>query len=106
MRYVIIGASAAGLTAAKTLRQWEPDGEITVISIDTKVHSRCMLHLYLSGERTAEEINFVPESFFTANRIKWLAGEEVVKVDTQENQVWLACGAFVPYYRLLIATGG
>ncbi len=105
MRYVIIGASAAGLTAAKTLRQWEPDGEITVISIDTKVHSRCMLHLYLSGERTAEEINFVPESFFTANRIKWLAGEEVVKVDTQENQVWLACGAFVPYDRLLIATG-
>ena len=29
MRHLIIGASAAGITAAKTIRQWEPDDEIT-----------------------------------------------------------------------------
>ena len=105
MRYVIIGASAAGLTAAKTLRQWDPQGEITVLSVDTQVHSRCMLHLYLSGRRTAQGINFVPQNFFETNGIRWLAGEEVVRVDTQNNQVWLECGAFVPYDRLLIASG-
>mgnify|MGYP007128031303 FL=1 len=33
-------------------------------SADEQVHSRCMLHKYLSHERTAEELSFVEEDFF------------------------------------------
>ena len=105
MRHLIIGASAAGITAAKTIRQWEPDDEITVVSADTQVHSRCMLHHFLSGHRTAEGINFVAEDFFEKNRIRWLKGERVDRVDTAANLVHLDCGAEVPYDRLLIASG-
>lgn len=105
MRHIIIGASAAGLTAAKTIRQWEPQDEITVISVDTQVHSRCMLHKFLSHERTAQGINFVKESFFDENRIRWVKGETVTRVDTAQNTVYLGCGAQLPYDKLLIATG-
>lgn len=105
MRHVIIGASAAGLTAAKTIRQWEPQDEITVVSVDMRVHSRCMLHKFLSGERTAEGINFVKESFFEDNRVRWVKGERVTRVDTAASMVYLACGAELPYDKLLIATG-
>ena len=61
-RFVIIGAGAAGITAAKTLRDFCPEDIITVISTDEKVHSRCMLHKYLGHERDAEGINFVPHA--------------------------------------------
>ena len=40
------------------------DAQITMISADEQVHSRCMLHKYLSHERTAEELSFVEEDFF------------------------------------------
>ena len=105
MKHVIIGASAAGLTAAKTIRQWEPEDQITVISIDTQVHSRCMLHHFLGKHRTAEGINFVPKDFFESNEIQWLKGEKVVGVDTKQNKVQLECGKEVSYDRLLIASG-
>ena len=42
-RFVIIGAGAAGITAAQTLRELRPDDLITVLSTDERVHSRCML---------------------------------------------------------------
>ena len=43
MRHLIIGASAAGITAAKTLRTLKKEDEIVLLSSDTDVHSRCML---------------------------------------------------------------
>ena len=77
MGYVILGVGAAGITAAKTIRKADKETEITMISTDEQVHSRCMLHKYLSHERTAEELNFVPEDFFEANHINWIKGKTV-----------------------------
>ena len=74
-KYVIIGAGAAGVMAADRLRVMDEGGEITVISVDEHVHSRCMLHKYLGHERTVEEINFVPEDFFEKRDIRWVKGE-------------------------------
>ena len=51
MRHIIIGAGAAGIQAAKTIRANQPDAAIVMISTDSFVHSRCMLHRYLSHER-------------------------------------------------------
>ncbi|MDK2812202.1 MAG: hypothetical protein PWQ78_412, partial [Petrotoga sp.] len=34
MRYVIVGASAAGLNAARTLESLDPQGEITILSAE------------------------------------------------------------------------
>lgn len=104
-RYVIIGAGPAGIAAAKSIRKMEPDAPITLISVDGKVHSRCMLHKYLAGERNAERINFVPPDFFERTAVRWVSTEEVVRVDTQNKMVHLACEAYLPYDKLLIATG-
>ena len=57
--YIILGASAAGINAAKTLRELDENAKITVISKDEKIYSRCMLHHVISDHRTVEEINFV-----------------------------------------------
>lgn len=105
MEYVILGAGAAGITAAKTLRKADQNGKITVISTDTQVHSRCMLHKYLSHERDAEGISFIEPDFFEKNAIAWLFGRTVSRLDTQGKKVFTDQGEEISYDRLLIATG-
>lgn len=105
MEYVILGAGAAGITAAKTIRKADREGKITVISTDTQVHSRCMLHKYLSHERDAAGISFINPDFFEKNQIIWLPGKTVNRLDTQGKKVYTDQGDEISYDRLLIATG-
>lgn len=105
MEYVILGAGAAGITAAKTIRKADREGKITVISTDTQVHSRCMLHKYLSHERDAAGISFIDPDFFGKNQITWLPGKTVSRLDTQGKKVYTDQGDEMSYDRLLIATG-
>ena len=105
MKHVIIGMGAAGITAAKTIRELHQEDKITIISMDDQVHSRCMLHRYISGERKAEDLSFVPEDFFVTNRIDLLKEEEVVHINEDKKEVELKSGNFISYDRLLIATG-
>lgn len=105
MEYVILGAGAAGITAAKTIRKADSEGKITVISTDTQVHSRCMLHKYLSHERDAAGISFIDPDFFEKNQITWLPGKTVNRLDTQGKKVYTGQGDEISYDRLLIATG-
>ena len=76
-----------------------------MISVDEKPHSRCMLHKYLSHERDEDGINFVPGDFFEKNHITQVAGERVVKLDTENKQVVCDKGTVCSYDKLLIATG-
>ena len=105
MQYVILGAGAAGIMAAKTIRKTDAQGEITVISTDTQVHSRCMLHKFLSHERSAEGISFIESDFFEANKIIWLKGKTVNRLDTVNKKVFTEDGDEIGYDKLLIATG-
>lgn len=86
MNYVIIGTGAAGIMAAKEIRKLKKDAQITMISADEQVHSRCMLHKYLSHERTAEELSFVEEDFFEKNQIAEVYGHIEV-IDTANQMV-------------------
>ncbi len=49
-KYVVIGASAAGCNAIKEIRRLKPESEITLISIDTAVYSRCILYHPSEGD--------------------------------------------------------
>lgn len=105
MKYVVIGASAAGLSAAKMLRQQDPAGQISVISFDTDIHSRCMLHHYLGKVKTKEQLRFVPADFFEKNKINFLQGERVKAVVPEKNHLLLMDGTEIGYDKLLIASG-
>lgn len=105
MRHVVIGASAAGIKAAALLRGFDKEAEITLISQDTQVYSRCMLHLKLAGQRDDERLSFVDQDFFAANRIAWMSGETVSEVLPSIHAVHLESGKVVPYDKLLIASG-
>lgn len=103
-KYVVLGASAAGINAVKTLRELDQEGDIILISKDEKIYSRCMLHHVISNHRTVEEINFVDEKFIDDNKIKWIKNQEVKGIDEKAKLVELE-GKIIEYDKLLIATG-
>ncbi|AWI05134.1 NAD(P)/FAD-dependent oxidoreductase [Clostridium drakei] len=105
MQYLIIGASAAGINAAKTLRTLDKDSEITIISKDTSVYSRCMLHKSLDGSRTLKELSFIEEDFFEKYNINWIKNAAVSDIDIDNKKVLIEDKSSYKFDKLLIASG-
>ena len=105
MAYVVVGASAAGINAAKTLREINKDIEIILVSKDEYVYSRCILHHFLDGRRDIEDLDFSPGEFFKKYDIKWIKGVEVTGIDTKEKKLKLDNGEDLPYEKVVLATG-
>ncbi|MGL5721501.1 MAG: NAD(P)/FAD-dependent oxidoreductase [Brevinema sp.] len=105
MKYLILGASAAGLNGAEAIRRADPKGEITLVSTDTEIYSRCMLHYFVSGHRSLESLNFKSPNFFDEFKIKWIKGVSATSLDTANKQVRLSDNTVQSFDKLLIATG-
>lgn len=105
MRFVVIGASASGMSAAKTLRELDKNCEITLISKDEYVYSRCILHHYISKHRGIEQLNFTDKKFFENYNINWIKGIGVSKVIDTESKVVLSNNKEINYDKLIIASG-
>lgn len=105
MAYVIVGASASGINAARTLREHDKDAEIILISKDDHVYSRCILHHFLDGRRDIEDLDFSPDNFFEMYKIKWIKGVEVIGIDIKEKLLKLSNEDNLRYDKVLLATG-
>ena len=104
-RFVIIGDGAAGLTAAKKLRQKSPLSPITLLSDDPHpAYYRAALTNYLLGELADNQVWAVSPSFFYDYRLERLLNRVTV-LDGQRRLLYLANGATLPYDGLLIASG-
>ncbi len=105
MRYVIIGAGVAGLEAAKTIRRHDDAAEILMVSADTHVHSRCMLHKFIAGERDEQGLDFSEKDFFAKYKIDWKKGFQVKQVCPDKKEIQLENGEKITYDKLLLANG-
>lgn len=105
MKFVVIGASAAGITAVQKLRKCNPGSDITLISKDTEVYSRCILYHHLDRSRTLEEMNFAGIDFDSRLHVRWIKGTSATSIDTEQKIVHTDQNVDVPYDKLCIATG-
>lgn len=105
MRYVVIGASAAGISGIRELRKLDKTSEIILISKDKEIYSRCILHHYLGGHRTVPQLNFAEENFEELYNVQWIKGRACTGVNPEDKKVILDDGQEVEYDKLLIATG-
>lgn len=105
MRYVIIGASAAGCNAIKKIRELRPDDQIILISKDTAIYSRCILYHHIKGIRNLEQLCFVEKDFIDKYQVEWLSGVSATGVDVDDKYVIIDNQQKVKYDYLLIATG-
>ena len=105
MRYIILGASAAGINAVRELRKIDKESEIILISKDKDMYSRCILHHYLSGERDLQGLNFAEDNFEELYKVTWMRGRTCTKVNSKGNTIVLDDEEQIAYDKLLIATG-
>lgn len=102
MKYLIIGASAAGLSAAQRIRELDREGKITVLSEEkSPPYSKMSLPYLLSGECSQEEYLYlgIPEG------VELLLNKKVVALREDQRVVEVESGEEFSYDRLLIATG-
>lgn len=105
MRYVVIGASAAGISGVKTLRELDKEAEIILVSKDENVYSRCILHHYISNHRDIDALNFTDKKFFEDNNITWIKGVEVKSIDDKAQSLELSNGEILTYDKVMLCTG-
>ena len=106
MDYLIIGGSAAGLSAVEGIRSVDRDGRITIISSE-KPYTRVFLAEYLAGETSLENLKIKSEEFFERNKVEFLLGlvEEVEEGEVTYRDLESGEEKTLNYDRLLIATG-
>lgn len=106
-RYLIIGASAAGVSAAAKIRQLDADAEIVCFSAEKEApYNKCFLADYLSGSKTQAQTDLRSESFFSDNAIELKLATLIKKIDPQKKVVVCHEDKEYSYTKLLIAAGG
>ncbi|MCX7834878.1 MAG: NAD(P)/FAD-dependent oxidoreductase [bacterium] len=103
MRYVIIGAGAAGLSATQTILKEDNQADITVITEEFgPFYFRPMLVELLHRENFIHNIYKVPQSL---EIVHWELGARVSSVEPKNNRVLLSNQKSISYDFLVIASG-
>ena len=105
MRIVIVGLSAAGLSALETLIKHAKDCSITVITEERyEPYSRCLLTHYLGKELTLGGLFISKTSSYPSN-VNCIFGRKVVSIEKDANKIQMDDGTHLFYDKLLLATG-
>lgn len=104
--YVIIGNGAAGLNAAKAIRERDATGSIVMISNEPySTYNRPMLTKSLTAGLDARQIAVEAESWYEKNRIYQVLGKTVTEIDTESKEVVMEDGTRLKYTKLIYAAG-
>ena len=105
MHYVIIGNGVAGMNAANSLRSYDDESEITIISYESKHHfSRTALMYVFCGQLSEQCVEPFERDHYEKMGFKRIY-DKVTKLDPNANKLYLAQGGTVSYDKLLIASG-
>jgi len=100
---IVIGGSAAGLTAAINSRRHYPDKNVMIIRKEKQVLIPCGIP-YIFGTLGSCDKNLIPDTGLEKNGVDLLV-DEVTGIHREEKVVKTAAGHEVGYDRLVIATG-
>ena len=106
-KYVIVGASAAGISAVEAIREVDQTGTITIISDEQcPQYSRPMISDLVSGKADFGKMMCREHDFWEKNKIQALTGRTAIGLNLADKYVMLDKGEHVSFEKLLIATGG
>lgn len=105
MKYVIIGASAAGLACAEQIRKEDKNGGITVLTKENYLpYSRPSISYYLKGAVKEKDMYLRKPAHYMGNKIDIVTGADVKEIDREAKTVKAGRKVY-PYDKLCICTG-
>lgn len=105
MKYVIIGASAAGLAAAEQIRKTDPAGAVTLLTRETDLpYSRPSISYYLKGLVRRGQMRLRTPAYYKEQKIEIVTDVEVTAIDRAKKTVKCGRKAY-SYDKLCLCTG-
>ncbi|MDA3902530.1 MAG: FAD-dependent oxidoreductase, partial [Desulfuromusa sp.] len=104
--FVIIGNSAAGLQALRTLRHHDRNSSIAIIDReDCPAYSRVLTPYYIGGHIPREGLDIVDRAFYKKLAVTTVFGQSVISLNPEGHSLQLANGLKIGFGKLLLATG-
>jgi len=105
-KHVIVGNSAAGLSAIKVIRKMGDHDPIILISAeDCNAYSPVLTTYYIAGQISRSALFLVDDSFYRKFNVQTVFGRMVVEIDPVKRIVHLDDRSKIAYDDLLIASG-
>lgn len=105
MNIIIIGNSAAGLSALQNFRKLDKTSKVTMISKEgINPYSRVLIPYVLRGKLSYDKMTIRDENFYNLYNTECIEGE-VCKIDSENKEVILTDGQKYSYDKILVASG-
>jgi len=106
MRYLIVGNSAAGLSAARSIRRRDKDGEITLFSDEPyPYYPRLLLTYFIGGKLKKWQLFEEGRNIYHNCSLHTRLDDPIIEVSWKDRTIRSRSGRLFPFDRLLIATG-
>ncbi len=106
-KYLIVGNSVAGVSAAEAIRAYDDKGDMIIVSSENRLaYSKPLIADYLSGKADDERISYREKSFYEKINAELLLEKTAERVDTSSKKVLFKDGDEIAFDKLLIAVGG
>ena len=105
--HVIIGDGIAGASAAETIREADPDADITVLTDEGEaLYNRILIKEFAKGKLPEAPISIHEPEWYDEREIDLQLNTHVTGVDTEAKEIETHESDVYAYDKLLIATGG
>lgn len=105
--FLIVGGSAAGTTAADTIRTLQPTATIAIVTDEAhEFYSRVLIPHYIRGKVTREQTFLKKPEWYKEKNVDLILGESAKMLDATAKIVTLSNGEQIEYGKLLISVGG
>ena len=102
-RVVVVGGGYGGATAAKFVKMWAPDIDVTLIETNDYFVSCPISNLVIGGNAQMNQITFSYDGL--RSRGIRVIKDTAIALDGVKKEVTLASGGSVPYDRVIVSPG-
>lgn len=104
--YCIIGTGVAAVSAAKAIRDQDPEGTILVFgSEDSLPYNRIKLSKDLFADLRSEKVLIKKEQWYQKQQIQAFPNRAITQIDVEQHALVTSTGERILYDKLLICTG-
>ncbi len=105
--HVIVGDGIAGSSAAETIREADPEAEVTVITDEGEaLYNRILIKEFAKGRLPEAPISIHEPDWYAEREIDLRLNTYVTGIDADAHRLHTHDGDTVEYDKLLVATGG